>query len=127
MILCEIDPVGATSTLEKALAHSWEAGLVVLVVVAIGGLFVWLMRQQLSNSEKREERMAKRIDVLEDFQRKELSLMLDHCRSSLDANSAAMEKLNTTLSARPCLWQVEHQQWIMSEQNAKIDKLQKDK
>ena len=82
--------------IEAAAKHSWEALLATFLAVAVVGLLVWLMKSWSEQAHQREERMAKRIDELENFVRTTLLV-------ALQDNSKALIALTTTLNTRACL------------------------
>lgn len=101
-------PDDAARVIERAAQTSWEAGLLALVFVAsIAGL-TWLLKTVLATASRREERMAARIDKLEDVQRTDL-------RELVAANTKAIVELTVALHARPCFWSEDHQAQFMAD------------
>lgn len=82
--------------IKQSADHSWEAMMVAFFCVCVVGLLVWLVRSWTQESHKREERMAARIDNLEEFTRETLL-------EALRDNSKALNELTTTLHTRSCL------------------------
>jgi DNA anti-recombination protein RmuC len=62
----------SNQVLEVANAHSWEAGALATLMVAIVAFFAWVLKSVLADSRAREERMAKRLSDLEAEIRTEL-------------------------------------------------------
>ena len=89
-----MDP--ATEIIKASANHSWEALMVAFFCIACVGLLVWLMKSWSVDAHAREERMAKRIDTLEEFARATLL-------EALQDNSKALQELNSTLRQKPCL------------------------
>lgn len=83
--------------------------MIAFIMICCLAAIAYLSRAWMSDTVKREERMANRIDKLEDFQRNELLSMVGKCQIALDDNSAAMRELTVTLRGRPCLLTAEKQ------------------
>ena len=82
--------------LDTATRHGWEATLIAFCVLSAYCGLVWLIRTWLKDAINREERMAKRIDSLEEFQR---TTMAD----SISGMKLALIQLAETLRTKPCL------------------------
>lgn len=70
--------------------------MVAFFCIAVVAMLVWLMRSWSNDAHDREERMAKRIDSLEEFARNTLM-------EALQENSRALLELTSTLKTKPCL------------------------
>ena len=82
--------------IQNASKSGWEAMAVAFVLCSALAFLVWLVRTWLMEAARREDRMAKRIDALEDFQRNTLT-------ETIKANSLAVQELTQMLKRRPCL------------------------
>jgi hypothetical protein len=98
-----MDPNGAVDAVQKAAGQSWEAAMLAVIIVSSLGFLVWLVKQWLAEAGKREDRMSRRIDILEEFQRTQLTNLAVQCREAVDRNVAAFDRLVATLADRPCL------------------------
>jgi hypothetical protein len=108
---------GASEAISKASDHGYEAIIVVGIVVAFFGCLTWLIKTWFIQAENRENRMARRIDDLEEYQKTRLMEQLEAaralavgCQRSFDENTAALRELTKVLADRPCLLSVEQQQ-----------------
>lgn len=99
-----MDP--ASEVLKQSASHSWEALMVAFFCIACVGLLVWLMKSWANESHNREERMAKRIDDLENFTRNALL-------EALHDNARALTELTATLHNKPCLLSTNDQSMLM--------------
>ena len=87
---------GAATAIDQASRKGWVETLVVLAFIAAYLGLAWVVRAWLIQAEKRETRMAARIDLLEDYQRNTLhDLVLQ--------NTKAIAELIAALNARPCM------------------------
>jgi len=90
-------PPGTEEAIKAATTRGWEAAMVAVIMIAFMIAFSWIAKTWFI----REERMAKRIDVLEDFIRTELKELAVSCRASLDANTQALSNLMAVFHQRP--------------------------
>jgi hypothetical protein len=98
---------------KAAASRSWEAGaLCAFMAICVMGV-VWLVKTWLNQAYSREERMAKRIDALEDFIRTELRTVATKCQEALDRNTAATNDLVKALADRVCFWDAAHQDHLL--------------
>lgn len=67
---------GAEEAIEAAATHSWEAAVLVVLMIVIVSTFAWMIRVILNDARTREERMAKRLSDLETEIRTELFAQL---------------------------------------------------
>lgn len=102
-------PPGTEEAIRAATSKGWEAVMVAVVMIAFMIAFSWVARTWFI----REERMAKRIDVLEDFIRTELKELAVKCQASLDANTQAMANLSAVFNQRPCFFSDEKQESLL--------------
>ena len=59
---------GTTEAINAAAKDSWEAVLLVIIVVSAFFFIGWMLRQILKEAREREARMASRIDHLEEVE-----------------------------------------------------------
>lgn len=88
----------------------WEAEILIGVLagaICLTAFIVrWLIKSMDSRMQEattREERMSKRIDCLEDFQRETLSELMQQATKAQLASSEAIRELKESLHAKPCL------------------------
>ena len=71
MILAQIP--GADQAINAAVEQgSWEAVVLVVIMLSCVGFLVYIVRTIMTQAMAREERLAKRIDILEDYIRTSL-------------------------------------------------------
>lgn len=99
MLLAQLDQ--ASELMKVSANRGWEASMLAFFFIFVVALLGWLIHSMRNDSHDREERMAKRLDGLEDFQR---STLLE----ALQDNSKALHELTATLSTKPCLKTREH-------------------
>jgi len=92
-----------TEVIRTAAAHGWEAGLLALVMIGSFAFLAWLIKSWMVAGTTREERMANRLDVLEDFQRTELKMLVVQCTKTFNDHKGAVDRLTDILQERPCL------------------------
>jgi hypothetical protein len=109
-----MNPPDPTQVIDAATRYSWEAGIVALIVVVSMGLLAWMFRYMLMKSEarevklweeaqKREERLAARITILETFINERLMIRLEENTAVKNRLADAIELLSTLLHDRPCI------------------------
>jgi hypothetical protein len=89
--------------LDEAAKGGWEAAMVAFILLSSLGFLVWLVRRWMDDVGKREDRMSKRIDALEDVVIHRLESLAVQCREALDRNAVAVTNLTTALNKRPCM------------------------
>ena len=77
-------------------AKTWEQVIISFCVLSIVGSMVWLVHRWMQQAERREARMAQRIDDLERYMREVLV-------KAVAENTAAFQQLMNKLDTRPCL------------------------
>jgi hypothetical protein len=87
---------GIDEAIKKASDSGYEAILVVVVMASFMLGMTWIVRTWFTQAYTREERMARRIDTLEQWQRETLTEMVAK-------NTAAFTNLFLILESRPCL------------------------
>ena len=103
-----------TPVVNNALTHGWEAGIVAILVLGAMSLLAWMFRFQITRSEEREKnlwiqaqerenRLAKRIDQLEQFINQTLVARLESNTLAMERLQQSIDQLNDTLTHRPCL------------------------
>ena len=99
------------NAVDKASARGWEAIILVMVMlglIALTGFIVrWLIRsmdKRMEEAKDREDRMAKRLNDLENFVQTTLLRVINET-SSMTANVLdAVRSLTSALNIRPCLF-----------------------
>lgn len=106
-------PTNPDIIVKEAAKSGWEPALLAFVFLVILAFLVWLIRYWMAQSATREERMAKRIDSLEDQQRNDLHALALGCKEALDRNSNVIANLQATLDKRPCLLEGDNQKRLV--------------
>ena len=99
------------NAVDKASARGWEAIILVMVMlglIALTGFIVrWLihsMDKRMEEAKDREDRMAKRLNDLENFVQTTLLKVINET-SAITANVLdAVRSLTSALNVRPCLF-----------------------
>ena len=99
------------NAVDKASARGWEAIILVMVMlglIALTGFIVrWLIRsmdKRMEEAKDREDRMAKRLNDLENFVQTTLLRVINET-SAMTANVLdAVRSLTSALNIRPCLF-----------------------
>ena len=113
MMFTQLTPEDVADTIRKATEHSWESGLLAVMMIAAMVALVWLVRTWLNQAAAREKEMGLRITALEEFNRTELRNVATQGHAAIERNTAALDKLNDVLEARPCFWSKEKQAEIL--------------
>lgn len=95
-----IDPTQLADVIKAATSHSWEAGALVVFMALVISFLVWLVKHVLASASTREDRMAKRIDLLEAWQREVMATTLNQTREALDHNTEALNRLQASMDER---------------------------
>ena len=77
--------------------------MVAFILLSALGFLVWLVRRWMDDVAKREDRMSKRIDALEDIVIHRMESLAVQCREALDRNATAVSALTEALNKRPCM------------------------
>lgn len=114
---------GAQEAVEAAASRGWEAVVLVMVLVAILTFGGWLLRHIMTEAREREQRLATRINQLEDVIRGELFSVLRQNSEIMGKVLAAadgiiraahemtetMQRFTSILDVRPCLLPIAEQ------------------
>ena len=118
---------GADKALELASQKGYETYVLCMVLlgclVLVGMLFRWFIKSfddrakesvnreenRVKEGVERENRLAKRIDMLEDFVNDTLIKQVQETTTALRDNTMATTALANALEAKPCLLEREHQ------------------
>jgi hypothetical protein len=115
---------GAGDVLRKATDSGWMAGAICLLLIVFMGALAWLVRHWIqeaaareqiqaasgitrenairSESMEREQRMAKRIDQLEDFQNTTLINLVAQTHECLEKTTSAIAGLAEAVRSMHC-------------------------
>jgi Zn-dependent protease with chaperone function len=132
-LLAQIAPGAEQAIQAAAESGRWEAVALVVVMLAIAGMMVWLVKLWITQASKREadtlaqailreERLGKRIDMLEDYIRTTLKEATDNASKamltlnvSMSENTRVVSELIQTLhTTRPCFAVGESQERIVA-------------
>ena len=105
MILGQI--TGAEDAVKAAASRGYEAVLLVVIVIAMLVAFGFAARWLLASTQKREDRLSMRIDVLENFIHTTLIGIIEKNQQAIDSHMRATMELTRAISARPCLMDVD--------------------
>ena len=101
---------GSETVINAAAAQGWAIGAIVFILCCFMASLAWLVRAMMVQSEKREARMADRINRLEDLnsqlvkeQRDMLQVILQANQKAIDDNTTALQSLTTALGNKPCM------------------------
>jgi hypothetical protein len=111
MDVAQLDP---TTVINTAANQGWAFGALCLIMAAAILGLAWLMKVQLTQAGLRENRMALRIDKLEENQSAVLITMVKDSQGviskfteTLDKAITELEKAIKELEDRPCYWEEE--------------------
>lgn len=79
----------------------------VVIVVAMLVAFGFLCRWLLASTQKREDRLSSRIDVLENFIHATLIGIIEKNQAAIDGHMRATMALTQAIGERPCLMKLE--------------------
>jgi hypothetical protein len=99
-----MDPTDATTVVDKAAQHGWEAAMVALTLVSCLVLFGFVIRHMLKNqtdqtnktleeAKNREERLAARVDKLEKVIEDDLMTMANRSIESITSATEVNREL----------------------------------
>ncbi len=92
-----------TPIIQQATNRGWEAGLLVFFFLVVVAFLGWLVRTWITTAAQREERMAARLDKVEDEQGDELRNLTVQCIEAFNKNTVAVDRITDALERRPCL------------------------
>ena len=90
---------GADQAIQSAAREGWVAVLLVVLVLAICGTFVFTVHQVLRESRERETRLSTRLDEAADFQRGDLLAALREASLAMSKMLSAAEAICQAASA----------------------------
>lgn len=108
-------PPGAEEVIKAASSRGWEAGMLVIVVLAMLAAFGLFMRWFMKSTDTRETRLGDRIDVLENFIHTSLLEVIKDNGELMTKTLQAIDALTATLNRRLCLMEGENQDRIVGQ------------
>ena len=123
---------GGEEAIRTAASVSYEAVLVVVILLGFLGVFAFMskwfistMDKRLAQADVREERLALRVTELERFVEGALMKLIGECSAALANNTQVTTQLIGALEKRPCFWDVERQAQAIEHLAVKLRDLDK--
>lgn len=98
VVVAAADFPDATVAIQRAAESSYEAVVLVLIVLTTFGLFTWAVRCWITQAATREDRLAQRVTALEDKITERLLTALDKSSDAINHNSDSLRRINEVLT-----------------------------
>jgi pimeloyl-ACP methyl ester carboxylesterase len=97
-VVAAADFPDATVAIQRAAESSYEAVVLVLIVLTTFGLFTWAVRCWIVQAAAREDRLSQRVTTLEDKITDRLLTTLDKSSDAINHNSDSLRQINEVLT-----------------------------